>query len=115
MVHCKRKSLLEEQAELASVKVGDWVDVEADYSPGLCSDGGYGCVIGLHTEATDDATAAVSITAVDVHFLMYSRKERGILLSRVVVVPMPFKTTKVALRKRPEKDSTSNPVLKLPL
>ena len=90
MVHCKRKTLLEEQAELASVKVGDWVDVESDYSPGLCSDGGYGCVIGLHTEATEGATVAVTITAVDVHFVMYSRKERGILLSRVVVVPMPF-------------------------
>jgi hypothetical protein len=108
MVNCKRKSLLEEQAELASVKVGDWVDVEADYSPGLCSDGGYGCVIALHTEARD------GITAVDVHFLMYSRKERGISLSRVVVVPMPFKSTNAILRKRPDNDSTSNPVLKPP-
>ena len=114
MVHCKRKSVLEEQAELASVKVGDWVDVEADYSPGLCSDGGYGCVIALHTEATDGATGAVCITAVDVHFLMYSRKERGILLARVVVVPMPFKTTKVILRQRPDKVSTLNAVLQPP-
>ena len=114
MVHCKRKTLLEEQAELASVKVGDWVDVESDYSPGLCSDGGYGCVIGLHTEATEGATVAVTITAVDVHFLMYSRKERSILLSRVVVVPMPFKGTKVNLRKRPDKVITSKAVLQPP-
>ncbi len=111
MVHCKCKSLLEEQAELACVKVGDWVDVEADYSPGLCYDGGYDCVIGLHTEATDGATVAVSITAVDVHFLMFSRKERGILLSRVVVVPMPYKGTKITLRKRLDTGSTSKPVL----
>ena len=114
MVHCKRKSVLEEQAELASVKVGDWVDVEADYSPGLCSDGGYGCVIGLHTQATVGAPLGVTITAVDVHFLMYSRKERGIDLSRVVVVPMPFKGPKVVLRQRPDKVSTSQAALKPP-
>ncbi len=28
-----------------SVNVGDWVEVQCDYSPGVCSEGGTGVVI----------------------------------------------------------------------
>ena len=40
MVHEKRKSIVEEQGFLATIKIGDWVEVESNYSPGLNSDGG---------------------------------------------------------------------------
>jgi hypothetical protein len=30
---------------VVSCNVGDWVDVECDYSPGVCSEGGTGVVI----------------------------------------------------------------------
>jgi hypothetical protein len=33
MVREKRKSIVEEQGFLATIKIGDWVDVESDYSP----------------------------------------------------------------------------------
>ncbi len=33
MVHPKRKSIIEAQGFLSTIKVGDWVDVESDYSP----------------------------------------------------------------------------------
>ncbi len=95
-------------------KWGDWGDVESDYSAGLCFDGGIECVIGLHTELTDAVDVGVTVTAVDVHFLMYSRKERRIVPSRMVVIPTPFKTTKVNLRKRKDKASASKHVLQTP-
>jgi hypothetical protein len=50
MLHSKRKTLADEQGLFARIKVGDWVEVEPDYSSGICSDGGVGCVLGLHTE-----------------------------------------------------------------
>ncbi len=55
MVHAKRKSIVEEQGFLATIKIVDWVDVESDYSPGLTSDGGIGCVYGLQAETVLDA------------------------------------------------------------
>jgi len=48
IVHEKRKSIVKEQGFLATIKIGDWVDVESDYSPGLNSDRGIGCVFGWH-------------------------------------------------------------------
>jgi hypothetical protein len=40
MVHVARKTIWEEQKELADVKIGDWVEVMYEYLPGTCSDGG---------------------------------------------------------------------------
>ena len=31
--------------ELVACNIGDWVQVECDYSPGICSEGGTGVVI----------------------------------------------------------------------
>jgi hypothetical protein len=45
MLHSKRKTLADEQGLFARIKVGDWVEVEPDYSSGICSDGGVGCVL----------------------------------------------------------------------
>jgi hypothetical protein len=46
MVHPKRRTLAEKHGLFAQIKVGDWVEVEPEYSPGMCSDGGVGCVLG---------------------------------------------------------------------
>ncbi len=32
-------------AHLVAVNVGDWVEAQCDYSPGVCSEGGTGVVI----------------------------------------------------------------------
>jgi hypothetical protein len=97
MVHQKRKSIIEEQGLLSTIKVGDWVDVESDYSPGLNSDGGIGCVLGLHTESIEDQLVPRTI-ALDVHYIIFNII--GVPLHRCVVIPMPFKAAKVSLRTR---------------
>ncbi len=81
MVHARRRTLAEEQGLLAQIKVGDWVEVEPDYSPSICSDGGIGCVLGLHTEecAVQGSEIACIITGVDVHYLVFNTKERRVL------------------------------------
>ena len=99
MVHEKRKSIVEEQGFLATIKIGDWVEVESDYSPGLNSDGGIGCVFGLHKDPVLGELVP-RLSALDIHYVIFSRKERGVALSRCVVIPMPFKDDKPALRVR---------------
>ncbi len=44
MVHIARKTVWEEQKDLAEVKIGDWVEVMYDYIPGTCSDGSIGVI-----------------------------------------------------------------------
>ncbi len=74
MVHAKRKSIVEEQGFLASIKIGDWVDVESDYSPGLTSDGSIGCVYGLHAETVLGAIVPRSTYALDTHYVIFIEK-----------------------------------------
>ena len=99
MVHARRLTIVEEQGILATVKVGDWIEAESDYSKGIISDGGIGCVFGLHEE-TYGVEGQLRTIAVDVHYIVDNRKERGVLLKRCVVIPMPFKSAKVQLRTR---------------
>ena len=47
MVRPKRTTVWDEKASLGKLKVGDWVEVEYNYQPGTCSDGGVGVVIML--------------------------------------------------------------------
>ncbi len=79
---------------------GDWVDVESDYSPGLNSDGGIGCVFGLHREPVLGELVVPRFSALDIHYVIFNRKERGVALRRCVVIPMPFKEYKPSLRVR---------------
>ena len=44
MRHGRRQTIIEEQGLLARIKVGDWVFATEDMSPGMNSEGGYGCV-----------------------------------------------------------------------
>jgi hypothetical protein len=116
MIHARRWTLAEEQGLFAQIKVGDWVEVEQDYSPSICSDGGVGCVLGLHTEACTVAGSdiASTITAVDVHYLVFNTKERRVLLTRVVVIPMLYKSDKPTLRVRKNVPSTKAVTHKAP-
>ncbi len=118
MIHARRRTLAEEQGLFAQIKVGDWVEVEQDYSPSICSDGGVGCVLGLHTEACtvpgSDIASTSTITAVDVHYLVFNTKERRVLLTRAVVIPMPYKLDKPTLRVRKNGPSTKAVTHKAP-
>ncbi len=99
MVHARRLTIVEEQGILSTVKVGDWIEAESDYSKDIISDGGIGCVFGLHEEMYG-VEGQLRTIAVDVHSIVDNRKERGVLLKRCVVIPMPFKSAKVQLRTR---------------
>ncbi len=57
MVHVTRKTIWEEQKQLADVKVGDWMEVVYEYLPGACSDGGIGIITQLMS--TDDGPGTV--------------------------------------------------------
>jgi hypothetical protein len=99
MVHPRRRTVIEEQGISATIKVGDWIDAESDYSVGLTFDGGIGCVFGLH-EQLHGAKGVKRVIAVDVHYIVDNRKERRVLLKRCVVIPMPYKCNNVVLRTR---------------
>ena len=102
MVHARRQTLGELTTALNRVKVGDWVEVECDYSPTKCSAGGIGCVlnvmdVGSDTFSTDEDSYT---TFVDVHYLLTNTKEKKIGLDRLTVIPMPFRGTQSTLRRR---------------
>jgi hypothetical protein len=110
MIRARRRTLAEEPGLFAQIKV------EQDYSPSICSDGGVGCVLGLYTEActVPGSDIASTITAVDVHYLVFNTKERRVLLTRVVVIPMPYKSDKPTLRVRKNVPSTKAVTHKAP-
>jgi hypothetical protein len=96
MMHPRRRTIIEEQGILATIKVVDWIDAESDYSVAITSDGGIGCVFGLHEEL-HGVEGVQRTVAVDVHYIVDNRKERRVLLKRCVVIPMPYKSDKVVL------------------
>jgi hypothetical protein len=102
MVHERRKTIFEEKGLNAVVKAGDWVQIESDYSPRVCSDGGDACVTAVH--CGEDQCPLVPerkiVFEVDVHYLIYGRRERGVPVSRLTVIPMPYTSAQMPLRKR---------------
>ncbi len=89
MVHVRRKTLFEEEGINAVVKVGDWVQIESDYSAGICSDGGVACITAVHCGL--DPCPLVSerciVLEVAVHYLIYGRRERFVKAARLTVIP----------------------------
>ena len=84
MVHVRRKTLFEEEGLNAVVRVGDWVEIDPDYGPGICSDGGVACVTAVHCGLDPcplDPERCV-VQDVDVHYLIYGRRERSVVVKR---------------------------------
>jgi hypothetical protein len=102
MVHAWRKTKFEEEGINAVVKAGDWVQIASDYTPGICSDGGVACVTAVHCgeEQCPLIPERKIVLEVDVHYLIYGRRERGVLVSRLTVIPMPYTSAQMPLRKR---------------
>jgi hypothetical protein len=42
MVHLLKPNMLSLMGTIHAIKVGDWVEVQYEYAPGTCSDGGIG-------------------------------------------------------------------------
>ncbi len=80
MQHSRRPTLMDNQATLAKLKIGDWVFATEDMSPGLNSEAGYGCISALHLkEKIGDAESTVG-------WLMANRNERHVKVERLTVV-----------------------------
>jgi hypothetical protein len=93
MIHKRRQTLAELANLLTKVKVGDWLEVEADYSSRIFSSGGIGCV----TNVTDIWEESTPATVVDLHYLLSNTCENNIELFRVTVIPMPYRGDRTTL------------------
>jgi hypothetical protein len=69
-----------------------------EYLPGTCSDGGIGVITRLVT--TDIGPGTVSTIFATVQYVLDNRKEHGVAMDRLTIIPMPFKTSEVKLRPR---------------
>jgi hypothetical protein len=94
MVHVPRKTICEEQKQLADVKIGDWVEVNYEYMPGTCSDDGVGVI------TTDEGQGTVMTLFATVRYVLDNRKEHSVTMDRLTIIPMPFKMCEVQLRPR---------------
>ena len=93
MVRARRQTIWETHGSQASLKIGEWVEVMYDYSPGTCSDGGVAVVTAVHAAVDPKDTDALleDCQSVDVKYLMFGRTERDIPLTRITIIPIPFK------------------------
>ncbi len=71
----------------AVVRVGDWVEIEPDYGPAICSDGGVACVTAVHCglDPCPLVPERFVVQDVDVHYLIYGRKHFMAALRREMV------------------------------
>jgi hypothetical protein len=53
MFHCAPKSLKSVTANIKFLSVGEWVEVDADRTPGYNSDGGIAVIINVHDDLAD--------------------------------------------------------------
>jgi hypothetical protein len=68
--------------------VGDWVEVAHDFSPGHNSGGGVGVIIEIVEQLSN------------VRYVVDSHVEKLIPLTRLTMIPMPFRRDKAKLRTR---------------
>ncbi len=79
MQHGRRQRIIEEQEVLAKIKIGDCVFATDDMSPGMNSEGRYGCVIaGNYKEKVGDSE--LLLASVDVHWHISNGFERHVKL-----------------------------------
>jgi hypothetical protein len=88
MQHAKRQTMMENQAVLARLKIGDWVYATEDMSPGINSEAGYGCIAAVHAKE-QTGKAEPTIGSVDIQWLMANRYERHVKVERLTVVRKP--------------------------
>ena len=98
MVHARRPTLGDLADALNRIKIGDWVEVEGDFTTGYCSNGGIGCVTSVYNIC--EGPSATQNPKLDVHYLLTNTREKHVNLERVTVIPMPYRTAKPTTRTR---------------
>jgi hypothetical protein len=96
MVH----GLVEVQPEIvltgaAGLTVGDWVEVSHDFSPGNNSGGG----VGVITEVVENLC--------HVRYVVDGNTEKFIPITRLTMIPMPYRRENAQLRKRSSRTTTA--------
>ncbi len=71
MFHCLKPNMLSLMGTIRAIKVGDWVEVQYEYTPGTCSDGGVGTVSAVHTDEKGNVFCSVG-------YVLDKRIETGI-------------------------------------
>lgn len=76
-----------------SSKVGDWVEVQEDYTPGRCSEGGLGSIIHIHhgLDPEEYELMVEECSLVDVKYMLTGWVEKKIPLTRLHSVPFSIK------------------------
>ena len=95
MVHVLKPNMLSLMGTIQAIKVGDWVEVEYEYVPGTCSDGGIGTVSAVHTDEKGNVFCSVG-------YVLDKRIETGIEARRITVTMMPYKDITSSNRGRRE-------------
>jgi hypothetical protein len=113
MVHARRPTLGDLADALNRVKVGDWVEVEGDFTTGHRSNGGIGCVISAYNIC--EGPSVSEIPKLDVHYLLTNTREKRVNIGRVTVIAMPYRTQKPTTRPRTStlKQATNIPTVRL--
>jgi hypothetical protein len=104
MVHCLKPTMQELMGTIHEIKVGDWVEVQYDYAPGTCSDGGVGTIMAIDEDAEGKRSCRVS-------YILDKRIETRIAFNRITVTMMPYKDCTSANRTRREPDISASNIL----
>jgi hypothetical protein len=72
----------------AGLTVGEWVEVEHDFSPGNNSGGGVGIIYAIEESFSH------------VRYIIDGRKEKFVSFKRITSIPMPFRRESAQLRTR---------------
>ena len=81
------------------VQVGDWVEVQEDYAPGRCSEGGLGTITTIHRGVDPEECDVLleEASLVDVKYMLTGWVERQIPLTRLHAVPFVIKVSVLSL------------------
>jgi hypothetical protein len=94
MIHAKVEAKKEiDLTGTGGLTVGDWVEVQHDFSPGHNSGGGVGVIIEIIGNLSN------------VRYIVDSHVEKLIPLTRLTTIPMPYRREKAKLRTRSEAPS----------
>ncbi len=80
----------------AGLTVGDWVEIEHDFSPGTNSGGG----VAIITEIVQQFS--------HVKYILDGHTEKFVPIKRLTCIPMPFRREKAQLRPRSIANDTSS-------
>jgi hypothetical protein len=93
MYHAAPKLQLGASANVNFLSVGEWVEVDADRTPGFNSEGGIGVIIAVYDDLAD------------VKYVLTKRTEKLVPLRRLTNIVMPHRGPRASLRQQKQPPS----------